>query len=236
MGLDIYVGSLTRYYCGDWETAVQRFAREQGMTCQVIRPRGDEGPPAGPSEVQELVLEWRRQLNVALADDLECPLAWNESVEAPYFTDKPAWECYGELLLWAAYDEHPELPRPTESVEDWAGDAAWKASSADDFPTRYPNLLRGVELWLPCGFDFGFMGPDPGGRDIVLGSSMRLLAELEELNAHTWQAEASTAAGWRREASEYGAPLERGARFAFAIMLELAGKSVEHALPMKLDY
>src|ERR1041385_367893 len=43
MGLDIYVGSFTRYYRGDWETVVARVAREQGISFQVIRTNPD--PP-----------------------------------------------------------------------------------------------------------------------------------------------------------------------------------------------
>jgi hypothetical protein len=38
MGLDIYVGSLTRYYARDWETVVQKHARESGIKLTVVRP------------------------------------------------------------------------------------------------------------------------------------------------------------------------------------------------------
>jgi hypothetical protein len=38
MGLDIYVGSLTRYYARDWETVVQKHARESGTKLTVERP------------------------------------------------------------------------------------------------------------------------------------------------------------------------------------------------------
>ena len=33
MGLDLYVGSLTRYFVGDWELMAQKVARELGMAC-----------------------------------------------------------------------------------------------------------------------------------------------------------------------------------------------------------
>jgi hypothetical protein len=35
MGLDIYVGSLTRYYRRDWETIVQQAGRELGPIAQL---------------------------------------------------------------------------------------------------------------------------------------------------------------------------------------------------------
>jgi len=37
MGLDVYVGPLSRYYAGDWETIVQQAGRQQGVEVQVLR-------------------------------------------------------------------------------------------------------------------------------------------------------------------------------------------------------
>lgn len=238
MGLDIYVGSLTRYYAGDWETVIQRAAREQGIACQVIRPGGtDDGKRPPPSEVQELVLLWRSKLNEALAEAEQAALTWNESIEAPYFTDKPAWDCYGALCLWAAYDEHPDLQRPEKTPDSFSEDAAYKASNAVDFQSGYPNLVRGVELWLPCEFDFGFQAMGPAGQPMQFGSSVRLMEELAELNERTWRADDETIRDWRRECPDCEkAPLETKAQFGYTILRHLASQSVEHNLPMKLDY
>jgi hypothetical protein len=56
------------------------------------------------------------------------------------------------------------------------------------------------------------------------------------LNSRTWRAEIDRLAAWRREGSEYRAPLETGAKFAFALLRDLADKSVANRLPMLLDY
>ena len=37
MGLDLYVGSLTRYHVGDWELVAQTAARELGLPLKVVR-------------------------------------------------------------------------------------------------------------------------------------------------------------------------------------------------------
>jgi hypothetical protein len=37
VGLDLYVGPLTRYHLGDWLTVVQQAGRELGITVQVDR-------------------------------------------------------------------------------------------------------------------------------------------------------------------------------------------------------
>ena len=52
MGLDIYAGTLTRYYSHNWKTVVQQWAEENGFGFQKITPDGEaadneeEMPPA----------------------------------------------------------------------------------------------------------------------------------------------------------------------------------------------
>jgi hypothetical protein len=237
MGLDIYVGTLTRYYCGDWETIIQQVAHKKGLEVQVIRPGRPEDTVSDPTQVRPLVLQWQHLLNEALSEHLEYPIEWDESPDAPYFTDKPSWDCWSDLLLWAAYDEHPELERPAEPVRDWRQDSAYSASNDDDFESQFPHLVRrNLELWLPCDFGFVFSTMSLTGREITVGSAVRLLAELREINEHTWEASPHLLGRWSRTATQAGAPLEVGARFAFGVLLGLVEKSVEFRLPMKLDY
>src|SRR5215217_1336278 len=121
MGLDVYVGSLTRYYVEGPADVVDRVARHQGVT-----PDGQ-----APEEViRSAVLRWRDGLNRWLVDRLDRPLDWDESGPAPCFTDKPGWDGYGGTLLLAAHDEHPELPAPAQVSADWPDDPAYQAASA----------------------------------------------------------------------------------------------------------
>ena len=79
MGLDIYVGSLTRYYRGDWETVVARTAREQGIGFKVIRTNPE--PPekiTDPHVIRDAVDTWRLSLEAGLRQHLPCGLAWDE--------------------------------------------------------------------------------------------------------------------------------------------------------------
>jgi hypothetical protein len=235
MDLDVYVGSLTRYYAGDWETVVQKAAREQGSEVVVRR---DTSPDAitDPDEIREAVLSWRDQVSQHLGSNLDSPLEWEETANAPYFTDKPGWECYSSLSLWAAYAENPALPRPHEYVEDLDTDAAYLRSTARDIKTAFPQLLREVELWLPQRFKFTFGVEDLTGQEIICGSSIELFEQLKDLNRRTWNATDKVISEWRQNGAEHNAPLEIGARFAFSIMSELAQQAIEHRLIMKLDY
>lgn len=248
MGLDLYVGSLTRYFARDWKTALEQLA-EQGDLPEVRivrpeRPEGAEDVVTDPVQIRDAVLAWRRGLSAGLAAHLSSPLDWDEGAGTPYFTDKPAWDCYGALVLWAAYCEHPELSRPTgnplcaanRTAGDWRGDPAYRRSVAEGFATRFGQLLRGAEVWLPARFDFTFDAQWVNGSALRFGSCAALAAQLDELNAVSWRAGPDDLARWRRNGADYGAPLETGARFAFSILRDLAGKATEHRLPLLLDY
>lgn len=67
LGLDVYVGSLTRYYAHDWETAVQRLGCEQGIPVVIVRAR-PQSPDAitDPATIRSGVVTWRSNLNKAL--------------------------------------------------------------------------------------------------------------------------------------------------------------------------
>ncbi|HXY33098.1 MAG TPA: hypothetical protein VEI07_02660, partial [Planctomycetaceae bacterium] len=236
MGLDVYAGSFTRYYAGNWETVVQKFGREGNIPVVVVRANEPADAITDPEVIRPAILSWRDQLSQALGANITTPLDWDESDRAPYFTDKPAWDSYSSLLLWAAYSEHPTLPRPQDCVEDWTTDPAFRRSADLNFKTEFSQLLRGVEIWLPHDFSFTFRAADPVQNAVCFGSSVALCEQLDELNRRTWNAEEATLAQWRWDGAEPRAPLETGARFAFSIMAELSREAVTHHLILKLDY
>ena len=109
-------------------------------------------------------------------------------------------------------------------------------SNAEGFRSRYSHLVRNVELWLPCAFEFTFEGEDARGRRVVMGSATMLRRQLSDLNSATWKATASVVDRWGRSPPSPDASLEQRARYAFAVLSELVEQAVEHGLPMKLDY
>jgi hypothetical protein len=238
MGLDIYVGSLTRYYTGDWETAVQQAGQMMGLEVHTVRPQRDEETVTDTAVVGEVVDLWMKALAKGLEAHLGgAPCTWEEEPFSAYFTDKPAWDCYGSLLLWAAHAEHPELERPGAFVENWHEASALVASNAEGFDTQFGHLLRtGLELWLPVDFPFTFVAEDVTGRKVGIGSSPALRRQLDRLNEMTWRADEETIRGWRKRCPEYRSPVEEGARFAFEILWRLSRHAVEERLPMKLDH
>ena len=64
MGLDIYAGTLTRYYSHNWKTVVQQWAEENGWSFQKITPDGEaaDNEELSPTDVQAAVENWRDQI------------------------------------------------------------------------------------------------------------------------------------------------------------------------------
>jgi hypothetical protein len=238
VGLDLYVGALTRYYSGDWETAVQRYAREQGIEMRFATPDGEvedrfvDAPPV--AEVREAVLEWRGVVGEATG----IPLEWDESDEAPYFSDKPDWAGYGAVQLLAAYDDRGEDKRPKKGWSEWTEDKVWKKvfkqqRSGDG--VRYTHFYL-PQLWLPGRFEFPFVVTDLSGVEVVVGSVSVLREQLEDLGRRTVGADAEALSREVADVEDPYAEFDTAARFALAILLDLAQKAVDHRLPLKLDY
>ena len=220
MGLDVYVGSLTRYYVEGPVDVLERIARHQGL------PYGD-GHEA-EDVLRAAVVRWREGLSRWLGDRLAAPLDWDESAPAPCFTDKPGWDGYGGTLLLAAHDELPELPAPPVVSADWPDDLAYQAATALGAGSRYQQLLT-PELWLPCRFEFTVRTRDVTGEEVELGSSVALLEQLERL-----------AARYRLDGHPIddgdGRSLTSAAGTGLSVLLRLATRSVRHRVPMMLDF
>jgi len=222
MGLDVYVGPLARYYAEGPTDVVERIARQQGV------PFADQVAEA-EDVIRVAVLSWRDGLGRWLGDRLAEPLDWDESGQAPCFTDKPSWDGYGGTLLLAAHDEHPELAVPATVSADWPDDPAYQAASATGAGSRYEQLLT-PELWLPCRFGFVVRSQDVTGEEVQIGSSVALLDQLELLRARCGlDGHAAGPGGTDRR-------LATTATAGLAVLLRLAERSVRHRLPMRLDF
>lgn len=234
MALDVYVGSLTRYYAGGWENLVEKALRERGVP-QPVRTSRPVDAANAQDRIRPTVIAWRTALARALGERITAPLDWDETADAPWFTNRPGWDGFGSLVLWAAYAEHPSLRRLETLPEEWDHDVALTRSTAAGFRSRYSHLVRNVEMWLPVAFEITFEGEDVGGRRVVVGSVTTLRRQLAELNAATWKASAADVAAWARVPTEQG-PMEGRARYAFAILTDLAQRAHAERLPMKLDH
>jgi hypothetical protein len=237
MGLDLYVGPLTRYHLGDWLTVMQQVGEQMGYNVRVVRAdeQQEEERVTDPDVVLDAVHEWQQWLGGALGN----PVGWPESPTQQYWTDKPDWDGFGAVVLLAAYDERPDLRPFTEEraddPRDFTNAPAYQAASEQ--PECYFSLLGGVEWWLPLTEDpVVIEASTPTGHQVRMASVDRLVGELRLLAERTNVFAGQDPAVFRQNPPERGAPVDDAARFGLAVMLDLAEKALEHHQPLLLDY
>lgn len=197
MGLDIYAGTLTRYYCGNWKSVVQQFAEANGMTFSRITPDGEEvdDEKPNPEEVQADVEDWRDAVLDAVSPEGQRFPSWVENNEDEYFTDKPDWDAYGAMLLYAAAKTYEE-PLPKTVNKDWDFSNHPLISRMLNDKNRKWSLFDGATMWIPIKDSFMFKASDPCGNDGIIGTIGGLNKELEKINKIGWQADEKTIISW----------------------------------------
>lgn len=260
MGLDIYAGTLTRYYSHDWKTAVQQWAEKNGFKCEMVRPGGgaEDEEVMSKDEIRGAVEAWRDGLLGALERGGAPCEPWSEDDEKPYFTDKPDWDAYNALMLFEACTLlHRPLP------EAFPRRAAYQdviaLNDEEEEKLRGLEIAGGVEWWLPIGEPFSFTGWLPTEDEKTISTAGALLSELEQLNEATWNADEEEILRWK---DTEGAPAEvvisddgklvstgeeihdtydpaaaeSLAKFAFSIFYQAAKFSLKNRVPVLLDY
>jgi len=240
MAVDLYVGTLSRYYSGSWENVGQKWARENHVAYKIVRPADAEAdgelPKLDPAAMQTAVTDWREVMIEGLGAHLQAPLEWDESPETPYFTDRPHWDGYAALMILAACEENADIDIPETVPGNWSNHPALVRARSDEFAhTDYMHLLS-PEMWLPGDFSFTFQFVDLAGRTITIGSVERLLDHLRHLNERVYRATEEERLIWRQHCPPAGAPFDQAARFGLGVFLDLAEQAAAHRLPIKLDY
>ena len=253
MGLDIYAGTLTRYYAGNWKTVAQQFAEESGLNLSIVRPNSGtpENNKLTVDEIQNDMQEWSNAIATALTPASVCE-AWEENNDKNYYTDKPDWCAFGALLLYGACLKYDiQLPERVKKNWDFSKDLiVGRALNDTDFSW---SLFSAAEWWLPFDDCFSFDYPTPNGHEITMGTTGALLVELQGINELSWNADEPTILEWaKNEGYPADAEMADGAynvigvndeydvqslaKFAFSILYQAAVFSDENRVPVIMDY
>lgn len=252
MGLDIYTGTLTRYYTGNWKTAAQKWAEENGFSFNIMHPNRDEDQYEVPDVdiIQNNMQEWSRWITNALIHSAE-QAPWEENNSKDYYTDKPDWCAYGALLLYAACLKYGITP-PLRIKKSWRyTDDKIIVRAKRDEEFKWSLLLS--EWWLPFDDCFLFQCQTPGGNDIGMSTTGALLAELERINELGWNADKAAIIEWSKtegypadaeavdgtytiliEHDEYD--VESLAKFAYSIFYQAVSFAQKNNVPLLMDY
>lgn len=197
MGLDIYSGTLTRYYSRNWKTSVQQWGEENGVEVNIVRPDEQNGEPAPVSEILDGVTGWRDKLIEALAGNITCKPFWNEDNDVtPYYTDKPDWDAVEALKLYVSCRAAgEEIPETVGKNFDICEQPAYKKFM--QIKQNAISLFDSDGWWLPVSDSFLFKGILPTGHEQIIATVGMLKDELEEINALEWKADEKTIIEWR---------------------------------------
>ncbi len=234
MGIDLYVGTLTRYYTRRWETAQQQaIAAMGGPPMNVVSPHG-AFPMKGLSygEAHRVIQDWRMGMGRAMRKQGVEFGGWKEDVAQPHATASLTREGYGALMLWAAYQEAPELMPRQITPEDWAADPAYEHVSGPG--ARFASLYD-AQAWVPVALAEPLLMPMPGGEQRVVASVGGLDRALRDLNACTWKVVDTDREAWFNEAAQC-TRFEAAARVTFDCFRRQVDFAMKHVLPVMMDW
>lgn len=256
MGMDIYAGTFTRYYARNWKTAVQKFCEENDIKYSIVRaPQNEvpEGQEVPPEEIEKDVAEWQEYMISALKRlGIETAEKWNDDNVKPYYTEKPDWDAFGALLIYASAKLLGEkFPEEFPKNMDFCNCELFKKAMENGFSSW--SLFAGVCHWIPINDSFVFNYVLANGKEAAIGTVAGLKYELEQINTAGWNADEETILNWFKTEGyptdgevrnwQYAVnkvhdvyDTESLAKFAFSILWQSVMFSEKECVPIIMDY
>lgn len=231
MNVDLFVGTLTRYYSADWQNGRTRAGEPSPFGSKKNRDSVTD-----PVELQGVIGGWLEEASFKLKQHLKEPLTWQEGMLPPHFVGELGVAGYGGAILLAAYTNHPHLMRPTTYMKTWDKDPAVETAMKPGAKKDALWEIINCGVWFPVNFAFGIGMKDPSGQPIQAGSIDLLWRGLEYLNETNWGAKPDDIATWRTQAPAETDTFDTQTRFGFATFYEMCRIAREQRLPMKLHY
>lgn len=153
MAVDLYVGSISRYLAGDWQTENQQLLAKAGAPDLVQVWHMDGRKPLGREEALQRAVEWRdRTIAEAQREDsgLRGPITpWQEDLDSPYAVKRLSAGGIGAVTLTLFYEDLKDLPSPVP--EPLLSDPR-VAAKQDNLNLALAATGLGCDLWLPGDF------------------------------------------------------------------------------------
>lgn len=210
MALELYAGTLTRYYTKD---------NDGNDACAIVS-------------------HWRDSLLKALEPSVGVCQAWTEDNETESRTFSLGWQAYGALLLYAAAKVYGE-PYPATVEADWDFAQEPLIRRAQQDPQLNWSLFKGAQWWLPLEKPLMLTGETPTGDRIPMASAAALLLELLRINELGWKADEDAVLAWA-ETEGYAEQGPHStvslARYAFSLFWQGVKFSLQHKVPLLMDF
>lgn len=230
MSPELYVGPLMTFYDGSWRVTEGPFVPQEPrpedahMVRMYVYNFNEEPAPRSPA-LQEKIEEWRDRINREFGSILPSPLSWDESSKRSAAAS-PMPEA---LKLWIASLDNPSL----RVQSNWS--ALPSPAVSERMAECFSHVVRAPDFWLPAPFEFSIETNDPEGKPAVLGSTISLLHQLEQLNELSWKAPFDIVEGWNLLLPGTNSSLENAAKYSFCEAYLAARHACDSHLPMKFD-
>lgn len=238
MALDIYCGSLGRYYAHNWCNIEEQKTKGKEPGIEGERMTELCNLPISAEETGEVVLQWKEYITGQIQAHHNCPVDWAEDLNGDYATDRLSWENFGALIIWALHVEmgrKAPLHRLNEDW-DWTKEPVYrKYVDEKDYKPHYSAIITGPQLSLPVDVPFTFTAQCPSGKVIPMASSLRQHEQLLELNEASWKATPEEILSWK-ETYKDASILEERAKQAYSVYYALSNFCMEHNVPMMLVF
>lgn len=182
MSLDLYCGSLSKYYSRQFETPQARVAREKGLEYRLVY----EGEPVDwpdSDDAGRRVDDFQSRIQEKNA----AVTSWEDD-NPNYFAEQLFDYSLNGLLLACAYHYRPELTRPASSLNGLSGDPAYDEAVDREYYFG-PLAISEAHLYVPADVDALLMCKDPMGWDIVVTTTSNLRYALDWSRKNIWNGE-----------------------------------------------
>tara|TARA_R110000744_G_scaffold351533_1_gene457370 strand:- start:1169 stop:1945 length:777 start_codon:yes stop_codon:yes gene_type:complete len=182
VSLDLYCGSLSKFYSRDFETPQAKFARENGFEYQLVY----EGEPIdwfNPVEARDKADAFIEKLTSRLGEK-ENTCRWDDK-RTEYAVEQLHVRSLSALLLTAAYLYRSDLQRPEHVPEGFESDPAYEESSDREYYIG-PLAILESHIFLPCDADSLFWDENPLGFDKFVTTTGNLRYALNWLADKRW--------------------------------------------------
>lgn len=259
MGLDVYAGTLGRFYSRDWERAVQRLARKEGWKYSEVYVDGIIPDWPDKENAISMVSEFRDRIRDQVAGEIADIASWSED-ECPYETDKIDYDGRNSLVFLAAYLNRPELKLPDKLPADLDADQAYSEAVEQEYYLGAMAILE-CGMFLPSQESKLFMIENPMGAKQVVTTTESLRGALERLSEKVWSGDTKpekwrkrglTPIGgkifmqvrgllpWTKKIVEIKEPpvpsrLKHDAEFGFGVLTAMLAFSDQYNVPIMMD-
>jgi hypothetical protein len=230
MLIELYLGTLTRYYSEQWQNGHTRNGHPSPFSGQPKPNRVND-----PVELQGVIAGWLEDATNKLRPHLAEPLSWREGMNEECEVASLGFDGYGGAMLLAAYTVTGYQPRPKAFHREWGNDPAIELLSKDTRRNATWEMMN-CNLWMPCRFQFGIGMKDPAGQPIRTGSIDMLWFALQNLNEANWKASHDQIMEWGNIDLGQATDFDTQARFGFSVFHRMCSRARERRLPLKLHF